>query len=435
MHILYVIHAFPWNETTGATLVLDNYLKQAHLRSIKTSILVPEIEFKNLERNEYGSKVGMYSFKYQENWGVSGFDLSKLNDNSVSLPLKFKPDLVHVIDWVNFHPSLFFLFKKIGCPIVRSVCNFEEFCPFSYPVFYFDNANPCSVPLDSGQCLDCVSDNAQLNVTSAVYTYKYLIRDLDNYKKSYRKGIGHLLSGRRDFVRALYKDFVDYVVFPSENFAHYFLTQLMRSVNYRVIPHGLENVSEIPVRESRFPIKIIYTGGDRVNKGWDVLSAAIDRLSTEPNDKFEIHFVGNTDSIPDQFFQNSNIKLVRCPPYRREEEVSVLRTFDIAIVPSHFESYGLFVRECVRSRVVPIVLPSLGVSDFIANGKIGFELDVPYVENLVHTIQSISKDPESLTAFRRELNITCVPSAKEEFDKLYELYCQLTDSLGFFAFH
>lgn len=405
--------------------MLDNYVKQALLSNVSVSIMVPDVSFKHIEHSEYGSKVRLYSFKSQENWGISGFDFNKLTADCDASNANLFPDLVHVIDWVNFHPALFGFLRKFGCPIVRSVCNFEEFCPFSYPVFFGHKPEPCAVPLDFSKCLDCVSDNAQLTVPSALYTYKFLIRDLAEYINNYRQGISPLLIRRTEFVRKLYENYIDYAIFPSANFGQYFLTQLQDSINYKVIPHGLSEVAITPMRESTLPIKIVYTGGDRANKGWDIMSAAIELLSRSLNPHFEIHFVGNTESIAEHYFQNSNVKLVRSPPYRRHEEVSFLRSFDIAIAPSHFESYGLFVRECVRSRVVPIVIPSLGVRDFIVNGENGFELEPPYIENLVNAILTLTSDAKALTAFRAGIDISSVPTAAAEFGELYGLYCEL----------
>lgn len=429
MHILYVIHAFPWNETTGATLVLDNYVKQAALSNINVSILVPESAYKHIEYSQYGGTVRMYSFKSQENWAISGFDFALINENVPVPVLDVLPDLVHIIDWVGFHPALYPFLRSLGCPIVRSVCNFEEFCPMTTPVHFSPNAEPCQVPLSPKQCLDCVSDNHELTVPGALYTYKVLLHALVTYRNNYRQGMIPLLSQRTEFVRNLFKNYVDFVVFPSRNFSQYFLTQLQEPIKYKVIPHGLGEVGTTPMRQSTWPIKIIYTGGNRVAKGWDIMSAAIEMLARVPNPGFEIHCVGNARHIPEHYFQNPNVKLIRCPGYRREDEVQFLSGFDIAVAPSHFESYGLFVRECVRSRVVPIVTPSMGVGDFMVNGENGFQVEGPYAENLAKAILDLTADACALTALRARLNVTSVPTAGAEFGELHDLYGELTSSL------
>ena len=428
MHILYVIHAFPWNETTGATLVLDNYVKQAALSNITVSIMVPESAYKNIEYSQYGDGVRFYSFRSQENWAVSGFEFALLHDEVTVPVLDEMPDLVHVIDWVSFHPSLHSYLKSLGCPIVRSVCNFEEFCPLTTPVYHNSNAEPCHAPLALEQCLDCVADHTKLTVPSALYTYKVLLHDLVTYRNNYRQGMVPLLSRRTDFVRNLFKNFVDYVVFPSANFGRYFLAQLQDHVNFKVIPHGLNEVADVPMRASTLPIKIIYTGGDRVSKGWNVMADALEILAQAPNSRFEIHCVGNARGIPEHYFQNPNVKLIRTPAYRRHESAQVLSAFDIAIAPSQFESYGLFVRECVQSRVVPIVTPSMGVSEFIVNDQNGFQLEQPYAENLANAILALTADIDALTALRAAIDVSSVPTAEAEFGELKLLYRTMTGS-------
>ncbi len=427
MHILYVIHAFPWNETTGATLVLDNYVKQAALSNITVSIMVPEIAYRHIEYSEYGDAVRLYSFRSQENWAISAFDFALL-DAEVSVPvLDVLPDLVHVIDWVSFHPAVHPFLRKLGCPIVRSVCNFEEFCPLTTPVFHNPHAEPCHVPLSPEQCLDCVADHAKLTVPGALYTYKVLVRDLVAYRNNYRQGMLPLLTRRTDFVRNLFRKYVDYVVFPSGNFGQYFRAQLQDTIDFKVIPHGLSEVDAVPMRESTAPIRILYTGGDRDAKGWAVMSAALEILARAPNPQFEIHCVGNAHGIPEHYFQNPNIKLMRAPAYSRHDSAQVLGTFDIAIAPSQFESYGLFVRECVQSRVLPIVTPSMGVSEFIVNGENGFQIEEPYGVNLANAILALTADPNALTALRVGLNVSSVSTAAAEFDELLGIYRQLLD--------
>lgn len=427
MHILYVIHAFPWNEMTGALLVLDNYVKQAVLSNIKVSIMVPENAYKNIEHSEYGNTVSLYSFKSQENWAINGFDFSLLNEDVPIPGLDGVPDLVHIIDWVGFHPALHPFLRGLGCPIVRSVCNFEEFCPQSSPVFYGFTSETCATPLKPEQCLDCVADNHQFSTAPGVlYTYKVLMRDLATYRKNYQQVAAPLLSLRTAFVRNLFKNFVDFTVFPSASFGQYFLDQLQIPIDFKVIPHGLSPVGSVPLRESVSPIRIIYTGGGRANKGWDVMAGALEILAREPNLSFEIHCTGNGDGIPEHYFQNQNIKLIRAPAFYRHQVAEVLSAFDIAIVPSRFETYGLFVRECVQSRVVPIVTPSMGVSEFIVNGVNGFQIERPYSKNLANVIIELSANADTLTALRAGLDVSSVPTLASEFGEMQHLYRLLT---------
>ena len=156
------------------------------------------------------------------------------------------------------------------------------------------------------------------------------------------------------------------------------------------------------------------------------MAEVIEILARTPNPGFEIHCVGNTQGIPESYFQNPNIKLIRCPGYRREDEAEFLSGFDIAVAPSKFESYGLFVRECVRARAVPLVIPTLGVSDFIVNGENGFQVEEPYAENLAKAILDLTADASALTALRARLNVSSVPTAGDEFGELHDLYGELT---------
>lgn len=426
MHVLYVLHALPWNETTGTTLVFDNYVKEALRIGVGVSVIVPESAYINLHNNSYGDHVRVYSYKSQDNWGISGFDLVESKKRIEGPTLEPLPDVVHIINWVNFHPSIFNFLKSLGKPILRSVCNFEEFCPMNTPIFYNNNLSPCKLPLDVEQCLSCVSDNTRLNVPGATYTYKFLLRDLIAYRDNYRNSIDELMNGRDRFVKSIYNEFVDFVVFPSLSFGKYFLEQLRENVSFKVVPHGLDRRNSFNNGKLINPIKIVYTGGDRLAKGWDVMASAIDILSRTPNHNFEIYFVGNTGSIPDAYFENKNIRLVRFSQYPRSQTYEFLSQFDIAIAPSHFESYGIFVRECVASGVVPIVISALGVDDFVINGVNGYLLQEPFAHNLADLIKRLTDKPQVIAELKSNLASGHVPTIDEEFATLHELYKELS---------
>lgn len=422
MHILYVLHALPWNELTGTTVVLDNYIKEASKRNLKVTVLVPDSSYTNVDSCPYGSEVKVLSFKNQPNWGINGFDMALIQHEFDAPELESKPDFIHIIDWVNFHPSVFVFLRNIGSPIIRSVCNFEEFCPLTCPVYFNETNDPCQPPVSSEQCIECTANNSQLKVVDKLYSYKNLFYALVAYKDNYKSAIAYFLENRKNFVEHLFDNYFDGIVFPSKSFARFFSNQIGRDLPGNVIPHGID-LCELPERTNAGqPLKIIYTGGDQASKGWDIVSHAVQILSADSNDGIEIHFVGSGSNIADGFFENQNLRLIKSPQYSQSNKSAVLNCFDVALAPSHFESYGLFVRECVKSNVLPLVIPSPGINDFIVDGYNGIVLEKPYAESLAKNVRMLADNRDLLSTMRANLGCTHIPDVSDEFNALLQLY-------------
>ena len=106
MNILYLVHANYWDDYSGTPILTQEFADLAFKNNYQVCLLTPSHKKKEnvFEKN----KINYFNVKAFKNWSLDAFS----ENNIVTLKdfkLPFKPDIVHVIDWVNFDPS--------SCPI------------------------------------------------------------------------------------------------------------------------------------------------------------------------------------------------------------------------------------------------------------------------------------------------------------------------------
>src|SRR5208283_3345866 len=78
-------------------------------------------------------------------------------DDPAFAPLKkFRPDVVHIVDWVNLPTGLLAAVKALGVPVVRHLWNMEDLCAFNEPIRFHAGNRLCRAPLSEAQCGECL---------------------------------------------------------------------------------------------------------------------------------------------------------------------------------------------------------------------------------------------------------------------------------------
>ena len=86
--------------------------------------------YKILKKND----ILYYSVPSITEWRLNGFD-EKKNIIDEDLKLPFKPDLIHIIDWLHFDSQFLYSISNLKVPIIRHYCAFEDFCYFVHPIY------------------------------------------------------------------------------------------------------------------------------------------------------------------------------------------------------------------------------------------------------------------------------------------------------------
>lgn len=421
MHILYVTHNLPWLENTGTGVVVDNYIRESLKKGNQVSLLIPEQSMVGIEFQSYASRIDVYGYRGQENWAINGFQECEFFDANEPLSIADKVDIVHVVTWVGFKPSLFFFLKKFGAPIVKHVCNFEEFCPFVYPVVYENAGQYCQSPIDKSTCIECVADNVYVKIDSATNSYKIWLDQLNNFRRGYVDQISNSLNCRKEFVEKIYNHFCDYVIFPSAGFRDYFSKQIVITCPSRVINHGID-VPKYTRNHISSPVKFVYVSGERRNKGFDIVRDAIIAMDKCVSKKLEFHLYGTYSPEVKERLMSLEVPVFFHESFMHSDLSCALKDYDVLIAPSRFESFGLLVREAVQLQIVPIVLDTIGISEFIINNENGIILSGDLGDSLVQTVRTLSDTPTYLEKLKFNISKHNQISVHEEFLLLYGVY-------------
>ncbi len=88
------------------------------------------------------------------------------------------------------------------------------------------------------------------------------------------------ISNRNKLFKFQFNSIINHLIFPSESFAKYFLSHEKLNTPISIINHGIKlpkkeiNKKSVDDRS----IKILYTGGIRKEKGWDIIQSVFKRF-------------------------------------------------------------------------------------------------------------------------------------------------------------
>ena len=129
MKVLYVVHANIWDEFSGTPLIAEQYAKEVFKKGWEACILTPSFEDLNFKKQKIKrvNNISYLSWPRLNNWNLDAFkNISQNNLRNHDIP--FKPDIIHILDWVNINPSILEELKFFKVPILKHVFNFEDFC-------------------------------------------------------------------------------------------------------------------------------------------------------------------------------------------------------------------------------------------------------------------------------------------------------------------
>ena len=139
---------------------------------------------------------------------------------------------------------------------------------------------------------------------------------------------------------------------------------------FNIINHGinLDINDQYKNKNNTNIINFIYTGGSAERKGWKIIEEAFDYLLKKYPNKIKLRIYGHkkkTSKSSLKKFMNVDF----FDSYKYNELNKILSWADICILPSHFETFGLIIREYMHNKVIPISSNSFGADEVIENDK------------------------------------------------------------------
>ena len=416
MNIIYIVQANSWNLNAGTPIIANQYALLAKNKNFNVCVLTPTNNKENFYKTLKKNDILYYSIPSITEWRLNGFD-EKKNIIDEDLKLPFKPDLIHIIDWLHFDSQFLYSISNLKVPIIRHYCAFEDFCYFVHPIYKKKDNSLCNFKLNADICSDCISENIFKN-------YKFLKRVksfLLNEKKKNLQMLKIKLKDRVRIANSHIDNIYNHLIFPSKSFADYFFTHAKATKPYSVIPHGIKLNKIINKKSSKETFNIIYTGGYAYRKGWEIVEKSFDKLLRKYPNKIKLRIYGDKNKIQkSKLGKFENIEFF--DHFNHNEIKSVLSWADIGILPSLFETYGTIIREYLSFNVIPVVSNFFGANDIIKNNENGIILEKNCFEDLVFSVEKILNNKEFANKLRKNIFETKIISEDEEFDKINEIY-------------
>tara|TARA_B100001057_G_scaffold493974_1_gene589570 strand:+ start:822 stop:2096 length:1275 start_codon:yes stop_codon:yes gene_type:complete len=416
MKILYLSHGDPDTDFSGVPLIAKQYINHFSKIGHECALLLPNIADQkktNYENNK--NKIRKFYWPTINEWRRKAFEKKPIEYKNTNSKIYFNPDIIHILDWVNFSPSILEKLKTFKVPIIRHLYNFEDYCYFTRPIYFYKNHEPCNAPLSTENCLKCIIKNEDVKITDKIKSLIF------NKKNKLRKN----LHNRKAIIEEHFDNYYDHLIFPSKSFADFFYDHYKKSKPYSVINHGIDRPKKKSENFDKSRINIIFCGGTELAKGWFVIESAFRKILGEGFTNFNLRIYGDkkfTSKSLLSSFKNINF----FEKYNPNEIDQIFGWADIAIAPFFFETYSRIVREFMIRGVVPISTDAFGIPDVIDDNVNGFIINKPLETSLYNILKKILTDKNILDNAKKNIKNVTITSTEDELHDIFEIYQKLT---------
>ena len=117
-------------------MIAKQYIAYFEKNGHECALLLPEID--NSKKINNKDEINKFYWPSINNWRLEAFKKKPKEYFNPNLKINFEPDIIHILDWVNFSPSILEKLKSYNVPIIRHVYNFEDFCYFTRPIYFHE---------------------------------------------------------------------------------------------------------------------------------------------------------------------------------------------------------------------------------------------------------------------------------------------------------
>lgn len=421
MNIVYVVHESYKHEISGAPILTKYYADAAIKAGHQISILSATNKNINSKLNVvFEDNIFSLNWPSLNSWSEDTFTNYSNLKCTEDYELPFKPDIIHVMDWVNMNPNFLEFFKKLNIPIIRTVLNFEDLCYFVSPIYYEKDYKPCVAPLTAERCAGCISKNIY-NKKKILAKFKDNILGLKEKKFSFYK---KNLENRNEEIINLTKKYFNHLIFPSETFTKFYLSHLNMDIKYSVIDLGIKkNYQKKDIKFSNEKLNFIFLGGADTRKGWKIVEESFYKILSKYKDKVNLRVYGHKKKTSKSKLNKFN-SVSFYESFNNDEIYNILSWADLGLIPSYFETYNLVMRHYIEAGLVPITTSFFG-SEIVKNNINGIILKNPYVDDLCKTVEELLNNKNLLNNLKENVKKTKILYTDEQFSILNKLYKNL----------
>lgn len=178
-----------------------------------------------------------------------------------------------------------------------------------------------------------------------------------------------------------------YIVFVSSMFKQDFFSSYTKHIHYKkksiVIPNGIDDLvknNETFKRPVKPAIDVIYVGGTRLEKGYDLMQSFLERPFDFKDTRVNIHLVGITNTSHATQLKNTTIHYY--PKLNHSEVINRYSKCDIFLSTSLYETYGIAIQEAYSRGCKIVTYKKAGVLELIEKDETVFRYDALTPESL-----------------------------------------------------
>lgn len=422
--ILFVNHSIAPYELSGTPISTLYHAIGMQKQEMVVAVLctTKEVKLKDRFSKENIGDIPVYLVprfdKYVAFWGTIGqADLESYLSIIAQILEEFKPNIIHINDFVYMPLEILALFQEQGCLIVRNVCNFEELCHRDSPVVTDRRKSQlCSGPNSHIKCINC--DRLDGIRSSAGF-------GLNNNKELLEK-----MAQRFSAVQHFYSDIVDVAIFTTREFKEHF-TKFIKipEEKVKVVPRGFSfdlKRNSSPVKVCDGVVKFGFIGHITYGKGIDVLLKAFEEISKQEEFLLDIYGpVGDRDCFKwiKELEKKHPKKIKYYGIFSLKDLDSIAQKIHVCIVPSYFDTYNRTVREMLYFGR-PVIATDFYGAGIIKNGFNGYKIPIGEYKALENCMLKIISEPGLVAELSRGAIKTEIPCLEDEITGLLKSYSQ-----------
>ncbi len=155
------------------------------------------------------------------------------------------------------------------------------------------------------------------------------------------------------------------------------------------------------LKDSTDELKLVYVGQFIKRKGCDLLLKATRAL---PSKGWSLDLVGGGGELSDyvrKFIETCRLPIQYFGKWNSKEVVSCLQKYDVCIVPSRHDGWGMVVNEAIEAGLGVIVSDRTGASDLVEVSGAGTVVASNRTSELSEAIRNVLKKPVTIQAWRK----------------------------------
>ena len=424
--VLYINHNLYPFEISGTPISTFNHAVGMHGKGKDVGVLIPSPEVKAGFDKQVQENFILYKLPRLDKYEVF---LGDVENNIMTEYLasfekiidEFEPDIVHINDYVYMPENIIPLLYDKGILVVRNVCNLEEICHMDYPVISNGlEGKLCSGPETYEKCAEC-----------------YIVNKLGENKKDINtdeiKQFSAKIQKRFDSIKTIYDKNVDGIIFTENSFKNYFnefvnFPQNIATIIPRGIKFDFERTHKTKMVETN-KIHFAFIGHLMFSKGIDVVLKAFEQMAETDNFHLDI-YGGVVDHCYLDWVKEMEFKFPSKIKYHgifdKNDIAQIANSIDVAIVPSHFDTYNRVVREFLYLGI-PIIATTFFGSSIIKDSVNGLKIKVGDYQGLAAAMKQLIENTNLVVNLFEGVRKTNIPMLSSEVDGIASFYSDLVE--------